>query len=128
MKPDGMLIEPEYLIRSSKDIATRGCAEVLTEIGQTEPALASFIHESLASIAGKLVLSGAPTPLVQGSHEDVLAVVLTCIQALRRGHYELWKNTLTGSRLAQLDAQFQAKPRGRRRKNPGPTAGEEETP
>jgi hypothetical protein len=49
----------------------------------------------------------------------MLAVILTCLQALRRGHYELWKDTVVGSRLAQLDASLQASPRRRRRKYGG---------
>jgi hypothetical protein len=128
MKPDSMLVEPEHIVSSHEDVAARGCEKVLGEVGSTEPALASFIHQSLASVAGKLALSGAPTPLVQGSHEEVLTLILTCIQALRRGHYELWKDTLTGSRLAQLDPASQAKSKGRRRKKQGPTDGQEGKP
>src|SRR4051794_5782480 len=103
MKPDGMLVEPEYLVQVRQVIARDGVAETLAAVGQTEPALASFIHESLAAVAGKLALTGAPTPIVQASHEDVLALVLTCVGALRRGHYELWKDSMKGTRLGQLD-------------------------
>ena len=53
----------------------------------------------------------------------MLALVLTCVQALRRGHFELWKDTMTGTRLAQLDPAVQAKPRRRRKK---PDAGADE--
>jgi hypothetical protein len=116
MKPDGMLVEPEYLIHARQAVAHDGVAETLASVGETEPALASFIHESLATVAGKLALTGAPTPIVQGSHEEVLAVVLTCVGALRRGHYELWKDSMAGTRLGHLDPAFQAKPRRRRKK------------
>ena len=119
MKPDSMLVEPAHIIRARQDVAAKGSGEALNEFANAEPALASFVHESLAAVAGKLSLSGAPTELVQGSHEDLLAVVLTCVQALRRGHYELWKDTLTGTRLAQLDKEFRAPPRRRRKKSEG---------
>jgi hypothetical protein len=119
MKPDGMLVEPRFIVVARQDVAAKGSGQALTEYGQTEPALASFIHESLAAVAGKLSLSGAPTELVQGTHEEILAVVLTALQALRRSHYELWKDTVTGTRLAQLDPSLQAKPRRRRKKEPG---------
>jgi hypothetical protein len=117
VKPDSMLVEPEHIVSARQDVAAKGSGPALNEFAQAEPALASFIYEGLASVAGKLALSGAPTELVQGSHEDVLAVVLTCVQAMRRGHYALWKDTLTGTRLAQLDPSFQPKPRRRRKKD-----------
>jgi hypothetical protein len=89
MKPDSMIVEPEHIISARQDVATKGNQQALNEFAQTEPALASFIYEGLAGIAGKLSLSGAPTERVQGSHEDMLGVVLTCVQAIRRGHYAL---------------------------------------
>ncbi len=126
MKPDGMLVEPEYVVAARQDVAEKGSGQALTDLAGAEPVLASFVHESLAAVAGKLTLSGAPTELVQGSHEEVLAVVLTCVQALRRGHYELWKDTVAGTRLAQLDGTLRG-PRKRRRKKGEGTASTEET-
>jgi hypothetical protein len=117
MKPDGMLVEPEHIVRANQDVSGKGGAEALAELGQLEPALASFLGEGLATIAGKLALSGAPTPLVQGAHEDLLALALTCVQALRRGHYDLWKDSMTGTRLAHIDPAFRARPRRRRKKS-----------
>jgi hypothetical protein len=114
-----MLVEPEHIISARQDIAQSGVEEALDAAGQSEPALASFIHEELAAVAGKLALAGAPTPFVQRSHEDVLAIVLTCVRALRRGHYELWKDTVTGTRLAQLDETFRAPAKRRRKKGRG---------
>jgi hypothetical protein len=122
MKPDSMLVEPEHIVSARQDIADKGNGAALNEFAQTEPALASFIYESLTAVAGRLCLSGAPTEVVQGSHEDVLAVVLTCVQAMRRGHYTLWKDTMTGTRLAELDERFQAPTKRRRRKCQGPEA------
>jgi hypothetical protein len=119
MKPDSMLVEPEHITSAGQDVATKGNSQSLTEFAQTEPALASFICDRLAVVAGKLSLSGAPTELVQGSHEDVLAVVLTCVNAMRLGHYALWKDSMVGTRMAQLDKTFQAPPKRRRKKGHG---------
>lgn len=119
MKPDGMLVEPQHIVSARQNVAAKGGPETLSEVARTEPALASFVFESLAVIAGKLALSGAPTQIVQGSHEDMLALVLTCVQALRRGHYELWKDNMVGTRLAQLDETFQVPPKRRRKKGQG---------
>jgi hypothetical protein len=118
MKPDAMLINPEFIVKARQDIADQGTGKSLEGFAQMEPALATYIYESTAGIAGKMALAGAPTEVVQGSHEDMLAIILTCLQALRRGHYELWKETVVGSRLAQLDASLKAA-RRRRRKDPG---------
>jgi hypothetical protein len=126
MKPDSMLVELEHIVSARQDVAVKGSGESLNEFAQREPALASFIYEVLVSIAGRLSLSGAPTEVVQGSHEDVLEVVLTCIQAMRRGHYALWKDTVTGTRLAQLDPSLPPKPRRRKKDQTNATEHEEE--
>jgi hypothetical protein len=127
MKPDGMIVEPEYLVQARQGVAQDGADQALATVSETEPAMASFIYESLAAVAGKLALTGAPTPIVQGVHEDVLAVVLTCIGAIRRGHYELWKDSLKGTRLEELAPEPQPKPR-RKRKKAGPDDAQKETP
>jgi hypothetical protein len=123
MKPDSMIVETDYLVDARQEVAHSGVGEALTAVGQSEPAMAAFIHESLATIAGKLALTGAPTQVVQGSHEDMLAVVLTCVQALRRGHYEMWKDSMVGTPMAKLDPALQQKPRRKRKK---PEAGDTE--
>jgi hypothetical protein len=110
MKPDGMLVEPEHVTRALQDVTTRGCDETNAEFAKTEPALAAFISQQSVVIAGKLALAGAPPELVQGMHNDILALVLTSIHALRRGHFELWKDAITGPVLAQLQAQFHPPP------------------
>lgn len=127
MKPDSMLVEHQHIVTARQDVAAKGSGQALNEFAQTEPALASFIYDGLAVVAGKLSLAGAPTELVQGSHEDMLAVVLTCVQAMRFGHYALWKDTVTGTRLVQLDPSLQAKPRRRLKKPEAGTNGQEVT-
>jgi hypothetical protein len=124
MKPDGMLVEPAHIISARQDVANQGNPGALHQFGKTEPALGSFILEALAGVAGKLSLSGAPTELVQGCHEEILAVVLTCVQALRRGHYALWKDTAVGTRLEQLDETLRAPRRRRPKKGKGTEASE----
>jgi hypothetical protein len=114
-----MLVEPAHIFSARQDVASKGNADAFAEFGAAEPALASYIIETLASVAGKLSLSGAPTELVQGSHEEVLAAILTCVEAQRRGHYELWRDTMTGTRLAQLDESFRPPAKRRRKKNSG---------
>jgi hypothetical protein len=118
-----MLVEPEYLVRAGQAVAMKGSAEALDALGKSEPALASFVFDRLTAVAGKMALSGAPTPVVQGVHEDCLTLVLTCVQALRLGHYALWKDSLPPGLLAQLEPSPAQKP-GRRRKKSGQEGGE----
>jgi hypothetical protein len=119
MKPDGMLVEPEFLVSARQDVATQGSGPAMTDLAQIEPVLASFLHESLAAVAGKLALAGAPTELIQAVHEEVLGIALTSLRALRRSHYEFWKHSMEGTLLAQLDAEFCKKTPRRRRKRGG---------
>jgi hypothetical protein len=61
---------------------------------------------------------------VAGTHGEALFLVLGCLEALRRGCYELWKDTALGPRLAQL-APEPSRRRGKRRK---PDSGGEASP
>jgi hypothetical protein len=112
MKPDSMLIEPVHIVSARQDIGEAGNPESLEELSKREPALAAYISESMASLAGKLALSGAPTQVVQGLYNEALAVLLSSIEAQRRGHYDLWKGTIVGTKIEELAK----KPRKRRRK------------
>jgi hypothetical protein len=112
-----MLVESSSLFKAGRELARQGTADGLSGLAGREPVLAAFLSERLAAIAGKLALSGAPSEVVQGSYEETLGLVLTCVQALRHGHYELWIDTMTGTRLAQLDPSLQPKPRRRRKKD-----------
>jgi hypothetical protein len=118
MKPDGMLVGPEHATVAFEDVARSSGEDALNALAATELALAGFITQQLAAVAGRPALSRAPTPVVSGVHGEVLSTVLTAVQALRRGHYHLWRDTMTGTRLAQLDNQFQPPKRRRRKKGP----------
>ncbi len=114
MKPDSMLIEPGHIVQARQELGERGFAQALADLSNREPALAAYITESMASLAGKLALSGAPTPVVQGLYNEALAVLLSSVEAQRRGHYDLWKGTIVGTRIEDLASA--KKPRKRRKK------------
>jgi hypothetical protein len=101
MKPDSMIVEPEYIMQALQAVAGQGPLEALAQFQQQEPVLASFIEEKLAALAGRLGLSGAPPELVRGTHAEALLLVLGSIESLRRGHFELWKGTTFGAQLPQ---------------------------
>jgi len=102
VRPDGMLVEPSHIISARQDIGEVGSPSSLEELSGREPILAAYIQETMASMAGKLVLSGAPTNLVQGMYYEALTLVLSSLEAQRRGHYEYWKDSILSARLQEL--------------------------
>ena len=116
MKPDSMLIEMNHIITARQQIGERGYPESLTDLAEREPALAAYISESMASVAGKLALSGAPTAVVQGLYNECLAVLLSSVEAQRQGHYDLWKGTIVGPNPDERTAPPAKKPRKPRKR------------
>jgi len=125
-KPDSMLVETEHLVAANKDVGTRGQGKSLDDLSRREPALAAYLQEGLAAMAGRLSLSGAPTPLVKGVHDEALHLALTCVEALRRGHYDLWQGTIIGTRIETLEAAAKPARRTRKKKDSGKDAPEKE--
>lgn len=116
MKPDGMLVEPEHISSAGQQVVSQGTDKALGGLAETEPALAGYVRHSLAAIAGHLALSGAPTEVVQGLHEEVLTTILVSLAALRKGHFDLWKEGLEGTPLERLMKQAPKQPRPPRKK------------
>ena len=122
--PDSMLIDSDLIVASRQDLGERGFSESLEELSGREPILGAYIQESMASLAGKLALAGAPTMLVQGMYNEVLALLLSSVEAQRRGHYALWKDCIAGSLLEKLEPAETPLPvkkprKGRRKKGEG---------
>jgi len=84
-----MLVEPEMIAATKAVIAEYGLYPMLEQLAEREPALGQFVSETAMIIAGKMALSGAPTEIAQGVHEDMVALVMTCLGAVRRGTYEV---------------------------------------
>jgi hypothetical protein len=112
MKPDSMIVDPEHIVKALQKVAPHP-QRSLARFQQQEPALAAFIGDQLSALAGRLALAGAPTDVVQTAHAEALRVVLGSVEALRRGHYDLWKDTTFGQRLRPRKT-----PRPRRPKPP----------
>lgn len=121
MKPDGMLVESEMIAAAMTAVGKQGTEKALNELATQERDLTAYIAHSAMTIAGKLALSGAPSEVVRGSHDDFLTVILTCVGALKHGHYELWKDTQVGSRLVAIDQGLKAPTRRRKRSASSPT-------
>lgn len=100
--PDSMLVQHAHIIAARTQIAEGGHQAALETMLTREPALAAYVSQAMATIAGKMALAGAPTEVVQGVHADVLMVLLSSLEASRAAQYELWKDSIVGSRLEAL--------------------------
>ena len=65
-------------------------------VSDVEPELAAFVKARIELLKCRPV-----TP--EGRRLEVLAIITAAIASLRQAHYQLWKETVIGSRLAQLD-------------------------
>lgn len=118
MNTDAMLVDSQCLADAIGQVPPAEVPRVFEHLQQQEPVLAGHIGESLIAIAGRLALSGAPTELVQGVHGDLLHLVLGALQALRFGHYRLWRECVPAERLPDPEVPPPAPPkvRGKLRK------------
>lgn len=116
MAPDSMLVDAALLARIEDDVTRRSPAVILEELREQEPALADHIEEKLAALVGRLTLSDMPSRFARRIHEEALAVVVAGIQSVRRGYYDLWKDTNLGSRLPEPTPP----PKKRRRRSEPP--------
>lgn len=103
MNPDAMLVDVQCLIDAVGQVPAEELPRVFEHLQQHEPVLAGHVGARLTTIAGRLALSGAPTELVQGMHHDVLHLILGTLQALRLGHYRLWRDCVSAERLPAPD-------------------------
>ncbi len=117
MKPDSMLVEPRHIGQALQAVTAAGPMQALEQLQRQEPALAAFVQEKLAAMAGVLTVSGAPQELAAGVHQQALLVLLGSVEALRRGYYDLWHDTAMGPRLAQLLPPAPRRPRRQRGKD-----------
>ena len=124
---DSTLVAPPSLLEAQHQVSVSGPESDLEALRQTEPLLAAYIHEQLATISGKLVLSDAPVSVAKGVYGDALMVVLTAVRAYQHAHLALWRDCIAGTPLAKLDPNPPRRKARRRKKSDRPEAGGEVT-
>jgi hypothetical protein len=102
IRPDSMIVEPDHIIAARQELGERGFSVVFDDLRSREPALAAYIHEGMAAVAGKMALSGTDSGVVQGMFQETMALLISSIEAQRRGHYDLWRGTTVGTKLEEL--------------------------
>jgi hypothetical protein len=114
-----MLVIGKHLMEARKATSEPGVLQSLENLGEREPALAGYLGEGMAALAGKLALSGAPVELVRGFHQEALLLALSSLEAQRQATYELWEGTTFGTLLGELvkpDPEPEEKPAKPKRK------------
>lgn len=81
------------------ELRRRGARQALEELEQVEPDLASYLMESLSDVHRQLLALGGPAKASRRLYRDIQSLTLVCITALRKGHYELWRQSDAGSNL-----------------------------
>jgi len=102
VKPDSMMVEPKMIAQARQKVADAENEEMFAELKQREPVLGSWVEQELLSITGKMGLCGTPHNVLVGTYHDFASVLLTALEAVRCGHYALWKDSLTGAPLEAM--------------------------
>lgn len=97
--PSDQQVSARAVLDAEMTLRHRGARRSLEELEQVEPDLTNYLLESLSVIHQKLLALGGPARASQRLFLEVQHLALVCITALRRGHYELWKQSDTGSQL-----------------------------
>ena len=87
--------------------AQAGPSGALQQMFDVEPSLALYIDSTLGLIFDRLRHAKCPTNVVQSVENDVILLLATVFTTMRDAHYQLWRDTMMGTRLAQIDPQLE---------------------
>jgi len=96
------IVEKTDLQALHERIDAAGNSDAAESLRKLEPELFQYVNERMIRSAGKLVLNGAPTRLVQQVSNDNLATVLVAIGAMWHAQHRLWKDVFKDTPLAHL--------------------------
>jgi ribosomal protein L7/L12 len=111
MMRDDTLVTETAMKATADRLARHGADELVKNLMQTEaPQLGPFVRQYGDAVAGRLVLSGAPRPLVMEVHRELLVACTLVYLAVRQGTYEIWEGTALGGHLSELMSGLDAAP------------------
>ena len=96
-------VSARAVLDAELSLRRQGPHQVLHELEQVEPDLTSFLLETLTDIHQAILKLGGPARASQQVYMEVQRFSLVCITALRRGHFELWKQSDAGAQLEDDD-------------------------
>jgi hypothetical protein len=95
-------VSARMVLEAQLDLERRGAGAFMQHLEKTEPELANFVLETLSLIYSKLSNLGGPPQKTKRAFRSVQTLLLVSIEALRRGHLQLWEKQM-GPALRQLD-------------------------
>jgi hypothetical protein len=98
---DGMLTTHQMIHDSAKQVRAR-FRQCWADFAESEPELADFLVSEAMRFCGVLAFNGAPQSVLRGANEQMRRLTLTALMSMRRGNFELWRDTALGPRLAEL--------------------------
>lgn len=110
------------LLATHKRAVEAGPSASLQAIFDVEPDVACYIESALRWIFDGFRRVNNPPNIVRAVENDVILLLAAVFTAMRDANYDLWRNTMVGTRLAQIDPNLEKN--HRRRKPKAEDAGE----
>ncbi len=88
--PSDQTVTSKVVLACVLEIQRLGTGPALEHLEQVEPDLANYLMETLGTIHQRLTTLNGPTRSTQRVYRQVEVLIVVCITALRRSHYELW--------------------------------------
>jgi hypothetical protein len=79
------------ILQTLQELTRTGTTPVLEHLEQVEPDLASYLMETLTTIYHQILGLDGSAKKSRRIYRQVQSLALVCIIALRKGHYELWR-------------------------------------
>ena len=93
------VVSARAVLDAELSLRRQGSHRALHELEQVEPDLTNYLLENLTDIPQRILALGGPAKASQRVFMNVQRLTLVCINALRRGHFELWKQSEAGAEL-----------------------------
>jgi hypothetical protein len=97
--PTDQQVSARAVLAALTELRRVGVRLTLRQLEQVEPDLTDHLLETLFYIHRNLLALGGPARQSQRLFRDIQSLTLVCIIALRRGHYELWRDSEIGGQL-----------------------------
>jgi len=89
--PSDQQVTSKMILQTLQELTRTGTTPALEHLEQVEPDLASYLMETLTTIYHLILGLGGSAKKSRRVYGQVQLLAVVCIVALRKGHYELWR-------------------------------------
>ena len=97
-------VTAKIVLEALRDVERRGSTRAMQELEAAEPDLAEHVIDGLTEIHRRLSRYCDRPQQARTIYQFTRRVLLVSVMALRRAHYELWRERAEGTPLADRDA------------------------